>query len=326
MFRLATFNLEKLGDGRDAEARLRQRIAVLRPQLSRLDADIVCLQEVNAQRHEGAKSRELDALKELLRETEYARYPCIASGLDGGAALADVDNIVVLSRYPIENFETVKHRLIEPPLYRRFSAHPPDAAAQSVRWDRPVLRVLLTLPGGRRLHLINVHLRAPTASYIPGAKQGAWSWTSVEAWAEGYFISAMKRAGQALETRLLVDGIFREEPDALIAVCGDLNARANEVPMKILIAAEEDTGNAELVGRTLVPLERSLPADRRYTVLYQGHPEMLDHILVSRSLLASFRGLEIHNETLEDETAVHAHIAQPLTSFHAPMVASFELD
>jgi hypothetical protein len=36
--------------------------------------------------------------------------------------------------------------------------------------------------------------------------------------------------------------------------------------------------------------------------------------------------MEIHNETLEDEVVVHATVERPLTSFHAPVVAAFDLD
>ena len=47
--RLATFNLESLDDRPDLVPTLAERIAILRPQLLRLDADILCLQEVNGQ-------------------------------------------------------------------------------------------------------------------------------------------------------------------------------------------------------------------------------------------------------------------------------------
>jgi len=49
-FRIATFNLENLGDGANDERDLAFRIEALRPQLMRLEADVLCLQEVNAQK------------------------------------------------------------------------------------------------------------------------------------------------------------------------------------------------------------------------------------------------------------------------------------
>jgi exonuclease III len=50
---------------------------------------------------------------------------------------------------------------------------------------------------------------------------------------------------------------------------------------------------------------------------------MLDHLLVSRSLLASYRTTEIHNELLHDESAAFATDEKFPESDHAPVVAEF---
>lgn len=47
--RVATFNLENLDDKAGKKPTLEERIAVMRPMLLRLDADVLCLQEVNGQ-------------------------------------------------------------------------------------------------------------------------------------------------------------------------------------------------------------------------------------------------------------------------------------
>jgi hypothetical protein len=111
----------------------------------------------------------------------------------------------------------------------------------------------------------------------------------------------------------------------LIAVAGDCNADERETPLRILLAETADTGNGALAGRSLVPLERSLPRDRRFTVIHRGRPVMLDHILVSRALLGRFRRLEIHSETLGDETDPADLVEHAAESYHAPLVAEFEL-
>ena len=46
--RVATFNLENLGSRLGSPEEFSQRLNVLRPQIERLDADILCLQEINA--------------------------------------------------------------------------------------------------------------------------------------------------------------------------------------------------------------------------------------------------------------------------------------
>ena len=52
---------------------------------------------------------------------------------------------------------------------------------------------------------------------------------------------------------------------------------------------------------------------------------MLDHIVVSRELLRFFRGAEIHNEALPDESGAFRRDTQFPESDHAPVVAEFDV-
>ena len=72
--RLATFNLESLDLPPKAELPLETRAEILRPALARLDADILCLQEINGQHVPGREERALIALDRLLAGTQYAGY------------------------------------------------------------------------------------------------------------------------------------------------------------------------------------------------------------------------------------------------------------
>jgi len=124
------------------------------------------------------------------------------------------------------------------------------------------------------------------------------------------------------EARLLVDRIFDGDPEALIAVCGDLNADEAETPARILEARVEDSGNPDLAGRVLEPLELRLPAARRFTVNHGGCRRMLDHILCSPALAARCRSVEAMNRDLPDETAMTEDDPR---SNHAPLVAVFDV-
>jgi endonuclease/exonuclease/phosphatase family metal-dependent hydrolase len=327
--RIASFNLENLDDRPDLDPPLAARIEVLRPQLLRLDADVLCLQEVHGQKPKGARHRRLLALDRLLAGTPYADYARAftrSSGEHPDAAWpADIHNLVILSRHPISRSQELRGELVEPPAWRSRTAEPAMAAAEPCRWDRPLLHAAITLPDGRLLHVLNLHLRAPLAASIPGQKLGPFAWASVAGWAEGFFLATVKRAGQALEARLLVERLLDEQPEALIAVVGDLNAEEREMPVRILLAETADTGNGALAPRSLVALERSLPADQRWSVVHQGRRMMLDHVLVSRPLLAAFRHLEIHAETLGDELVAATGLLHPTESTHAPLVAEFAL-
>jgi exonuclease III len=63
--RIATFNVEALDDGPSVKPPLTDRIQIMLPQLERVAADIICLQEINSQGASG--SRTLAALDQLQR-------------------------------------------------------------------------------------------------------------------------------------------------------------------------------------------------------------------------------------------------------------------
>ena len=88
--RLATFNLESLDLPPKAAVPLETRAQVLRPSLERLEADILCLQEVNGQHVAGREERALLALDQLLAGTRYAGYARLASTGPKGHGVADV--------------------------------------------------------------------------------------------------------------------------------------------------------------------------------------------------------------------------------------------
>ena len=120
--RIATFNLENLDDCPGKSPSIDDRIAVLRPQLLRLEADILCLQEVNAQSSAKGHAREMRALDRLLKGTPYAGfYRALTQGRHHPGP-ADVHNLVILSRAPITAHGQVWHDLVPPPLYRPVTA------------------------------------------------------------------------------------------------------------------------------------------------------------------------------------------------------------
>ncbi|HSM19147.1 MAG TPA: endonuclease/exonuclease/phosphatase family protein, partial [Hyphomicrobiales bacterium] len=320
-----TFNLESLGSQRTGASALAERIQILTPQFERLDADVICLQEVDGQHVPDKDERELTALRQLLDGTRYASCEIVSTVGRTGEGVADVHNLVIVSRFPIQRSAEIRHDLVDAPRYRLSTAEPAENEPAEITWDRSILYATVTLDDGRPLHVVNLHLRAPRAAPIPGRKDSASVWNSVDGWAEGFFVAAIKRLGQALELRRLADRIFREDSAALIAVAGDFNAEDHEVPLRIAVGSEDDTGNGALAGYMLVPVDRMIAQDRRYTVTHHGRPLMLDHILVSRTLLGALRGVEVHNEILFDELIGPGRIEHPPGSFHAPLIAEFAL-
>ncbi len=319
--RIATWNLENFDDKPGEEPTLAARIAVMRPQLVRLRADVLVLQEVNGQEQPGAPRR-LRALEDLLRATPYEGFTIVSTRTQAGPPY-DVRNLVIATRFEVAEVVQRRNGQVQP-VYRKVTASPPEPEAKPLEWERPILYAKLRV-GGRVLHLLDLHLKSRIPTDIAGQKLDAYTWRTASGWAEGYFISSMKRVGQALEARMLVDEIFGAEPDAWISVCGDFNSDSDEVPVTALRGPVEETGNPALGARVLVPCENTIPEPSRYSLLHLGRGEMLDHLLVSRPLLAFYRGAEIQNEVLPDESGAFRTDVKFPEPDHAPVVAEFAL-
>lgn len=305
---IASYNLDSLDDTGEDPRDFGARLAVLRPKVAALSADILCLQEVQAQRI-GSKRR-LRALDRLLEHTPYAGHHRVHTAKETGR-LADVHQLVIVTRYPVLRWGTVCHELVP-----RFPAPLVHGAGggDPIGWDRPFLYALVDLGEGARLWVINLHLRAPIAARVPGGRRhGAWRTTPL--WAEGFFRASLMRIGQALEIRLFIDRIFDADPRALLCVCGDFNAEGAEMPLRLIRADPQDTGAPSLARRRLVPLERG-----GASTLHAGQPMRPDHLLASVELAARHRRSDLVNRGLPDDT----NTAAPDSS-HAPILAEFDL-
>jgi endonuclease/exonuclease/phosphatase family metal-dependent hydrolase len=307
--RIATFNLENLDDEPGATPTLAQRIAVMRPQLDRVRADILCLQEVHSQGPGG--NRTLAALDQLIAGTDYATFAPVFTVTTGGQ-LYNERNLVVLSRFPIPaaNVALIRDSQGPRPSYQFATAQPPDTTANPVEWERPILHVRVPITNGPTIHVVNLHLKSKIATNVAGQKINNFTWRTASAWAEGSFVSE----------------IFDNEGEgALIAVCGDFNSDNDDVPVRAICGPVEETGNPDHGPRVLVPCEYNVPEPSRYSLLHLGRGEMLDHILASRPLLGFFRHAEIHNEVLPDESGAFRTDVKFPESDHAPVVAEFHI-
>ncbi len=112
--RIATFNLENFDDKPGQRPTLKERISLMRPQLLRLNADILCLQEVNGQEEEGFPRRLL-ALDAPLQETRYADFHRVSTVAEDGSGIFDERNLVILSRCEILESHQYKHNYAPAP-------------------------------------------------------------------------------------------------------------------------------------------------------------------------------------------------------------------
>lgn len=94
-------------------------------------------------------------------------------------------------------------------------------------------------------------------------------------WQQPVRSSEPGRHAQAKVVRDFVDGLLAADARAKVVVLGDVNDFEFSRTSDILVGS----------GRTsLLDLPRTLPVGDRYTYVYQGNSQVLDHIFISRSL------------------------------------------
>ena len=327
--KIATFNVENLDDEKkEHDVPLAVRIPILRDEITRLEADIICFQEVHGQELEGHTKdnpkRDVRALKQVLEGTPYEQFHVKSTLMSAGVPF-DVRNLVIVSRYPIIHSDQYVNKFIPAPQYGTSTATSDNRAPRPIKLERPIQHCTVDAGSAGEIHVINLHLKSRISSNIKGQKVDKYTWRTSAGWAEGYFLSSIKRVSQALEARMLLDSLFEDDNLAKIVVCGDFNAEPGEVPVEAIAGRVENTNNPELRNRVLVSAGSTLPSSQSYTHIHHGHGNMLDHIMMSNEMKKYFVGARVLNEGLHDESLPYMYDNKYPESDHAPFIAEFRL-
>jgi predicted extracellular nuclease len=109
--------------------------------------------------------------------------------------------------------------------------------------------------------------------------------------------STLKRHEQARSVRAFVDQILTKDRGANVIVLGDINDFEFSTTADILVGS----------GRTsLIDLPRTLPANERYSYVFEGNSQILDQILMSRNLQPASSYDVVHmNAEFPDQISDH---------------------
>lgn len=277
MLRLGTWNLENLfrpGEGSGAPTTPEAygaKLDRLATTIDALDLDAVAVQEVGSP----------EALGDL-RDRLTGRWR---------AETADPDTRGIrcgaLSRLPVVAVAQVRDF---PELVRPVQVD--DAGASLAELGRPALRVRLELPdpAGPVAHvdLVSVHLKSKLLSF----PNGRFS-PRDEGERARYAVYALhRRAAEAAGVRDAATTLL-DAPDAVpLLVAGDLNDEPTAATTQILLGPpgseigtggfdQPDHGDAQRLWN-LAPL---IPEDERYSRVYRGRRELIDHLLASHALV-----------------------------------------
>jgi predicted extracellular nuclease len=162
--------------------------------------------------------------------------------------------------------------------------------------SRPPLLIQIdveTDQGSRMLYVINNHF------------------TSL---AGGELATEPRRNAQAEWNVTILEEVLRHEPDALLAVIGDLNSFYNTRPIETLRAAGL---------RHVYELD---PHEKHYSYIFQGVSQTLDHILVTQPLMDLLVRMEVLHVNA-DYAPPDPDDSSPLRkSDHDPLIATFSLE
>lgn len=122
-----------------------------------------------------------------------------------------------------------------------------------------------------------------------------------------------RRNAQAAWNVTVMQEILADNSGAYLAVMGDLNSYYNAKPIDTLRAAG------------LKHVFELLPQDERYTYIYQGASQVLDHILVTPELMDLLRSVDVLHVNADYALAEPDDESPLRTSDHDPVVAIFSL-
>ena len=123
-----------------------------------------------------------------------------------------------------------------------------------------------------------------------------------------------RRTAQAAWNVTLLAEIQSREPDALVAIMGDMNSYYNSLPIDTI----REAGMIHVY-------EGNIDADRLYSYIFEGESETLDHILVTPGLFALMEDVEAIHINADFPIAIAGDTSAQRSSDHDPIVAIFTI-
>ncbi|MGL5827733.1 MAG: endonuclease/exonuclease/phosphatase family protein [Nocardioides sp.] len=267
--RIGTWNLENLfrpggPSGPADDGVYREKLDSLAATITELNPDVLAVQEVG----------DTDALDDLAQRIGGRWFTYLANGDSRGIAVG------YLSRPELTNIEQVAEFPTE------FTAiQGDDTSAGITRMPRPALAAELTT-SGRRIGLLSCHFKSKLLTF-PG---GRFTPKNEDERARYATYALHRRAAEAATVRTHATSLLTGRVDDVI-VLGDLNDTTEAATTQILQGPpgseigtrgydQPDNGDPQ----RLWNLAPRIPEPLRYSRIYRGRRELIDHILASRTI------------------------------------------
>jgi len=293
---VGTWNLENLFKpgadfGPAGEAVYREKLRGLAATIDRAGVDVLAVQEVG----------DPDALTDLTGLLEGDWRHVTSEHFEEAHPI----RVGFLSRLPLEVLADTAAFPIQ--LGR---TQTDDAGTEIAQMGRGALAVQVSAPG-QNLILIACHLKSKLLSFPATGGKSRFSPKDEGERARYAAYALNRRTAEAVTVRALVDELLDGEGRTRpVMVLGDLNDEPQAATTQILLgppgselgtagADRPDGGDAS----RLWNLAPRIPEAERYSRIYRGRGELIDHILASQTLLAQTREVHVvHDEALPSVT------------------------
>ena len=156
------------------------------------------------------------------------------------------------------------------------------------RLSRGALRITITIPFGLKVNLITTHWKSKLLTF----PRGHFTTSDEDERARVAGVALLKRTAEAVAIRVKANELLLGNQDQGLIVLGDLNDVPEAATTQILqgpAGSEIGTGGFDRPDKgdepRLFNLAPLIPPERRYSRVFRGSGELIDHIFVSQELL-----------------------------------------
>ncbi|MFA4818405.1 MAG: endonuclease/exonuclease/phosphatase family protein [Patescibacteria group bacterium] len=305
--KIATFNLRNLFAAGEhkifdelvtyTNELLEQRLEQAAATISELDADIIVVNEIGS----------AEVLKTIAGKLPGKYYSFMATPESRGIANG------ILYR---DEQASCKSFCLSPSL-PLFIASASEPYVGQLKSYREIIH-FITIYAGRPLHVLGLHLKSPVFTPLKNNQEGKVNEpTSQTETSDGIIRSNIRRLAEARALRLVLDQMFSADNNLQVIVTGDFNDTETSATLRAI------KGESDLFPERLTNVCERIPQAKRYSIVEGDYQRLIDHVLVSKSLVEQVLSVEIKNDNLQDQDA-EPNSAYLIDSDHAPIVVELK--
>ena len=260
-----------------SQSQYQRKLEWLGGRLSAANADVVAVQEVWDE----------SALKGAVHASGMRYATVIAPGAEQDGALQGTPAVGLITRLDVVSTQSL------PDLPAHAQVEVPDCGLVT-QFARPPLMAKLRMKHGLAFTVITAHLKSKRPKYLQDdSGQALEDRDDPAITARATLRSLVLRASEAAGLRATIANVLANTREPLILM-GDFNDGPHSVTTQLMAATSEVAYNRKARDTALynaweVQGEAALKRDVGYSHIYQGWPELLDHIFVSEEFVPTSR-------------------------------------